>query len=104
MAHTTRASAQPLLSPISAAEAVFGERPKDVLFPLEVGACAMGWLESLFHAIEALNERNGGSIDIKRLAEVGAYVSEGFGAQLEGDHAQMLKNIEAAEAAEGGAA
>ena len=108
MAKTTCAPAQssttPTASPLAAAHAVFGERPKDVLFPIEVATCTLGWLESIFHAIETLNERNGGSIDIKRLAEVGAYVSEGFGAQLEGDHAQMLKNIEAAEAQEGGAA
>lgn len=94
----------PTLSPLKAAESVFGDSPKNVIFPMKVGADAMDWLEAIFRAIEALHDQGGGTVMIKRLASLGAYVASDMAESILGhEYETLLGRIEAAEAKEGGA-
>jgi hypothetical protein len=90
-------------SPFEACHAVFGERPRDVLFHIDTATDGLSWCEAIFLAIEVLHE-NGGEIYIRRLANVGYYIAESIGANVMGERDQMQTRIEAAEAQEGGAA
>jgi hypothetical protein len=100
-AHTL--SPAPTSTPIEAASAVFGERPKDVLFHIDIATDALSWCEAVFLAIKALHEQ-GDSVHIKHLANVGYYVAESIGANMEGSREKMMACISAAQAQEGGAA
>ena len=99
-AQSTRASAQSPVSPLAAAHAVFGERPRDVLFHIDAATDGLSWCEAVFLAIEALHEQGGGSAHIKHLASVGYYIAESIGANVMGVREEMQAHIEAAEAGE----
>ena len=99
-AQSTRASAQSPVSPLAAAHAVFGERPRDVLFHIDAATDGLSWCEAVFHAIEVLHEKGGGEIHIKRLASLGRYVSSDISNHIGAEHDKMAEAIEAAEAGE----
>lgn len=103
MTQSSRASAQSVtlpISPLAAAHAVFGERPRDVLFHIDAATDGLSWCEAVFLAIKALHEQGGGSIHIKHLASVGYYITESIGASVMGVREEMQTCIEAAEARE----
>lgn len=91
-------------SSIEAVRAVFGESPRNVLLPAKLGADTLDWVDAIFHAIEVLNEKGGGEMHIKRLSKLGRYVSNDIAEAVGCEYEEMLAKVEAAEAAEGGAA
>jgi len=62
-----------------------------------LGATAIDWLDAVLHAIEVLNERGGGSLRIKYLAEIGQYVTSDVGGLLESEREKLTANANAKE-------
>ncbi|MFZ3017128.1 MAG: hypothetical protein WA056_01575 [Gallionella sp.] len=68
--------AKPTRQPIEViTKEVLGEYPEDVLAYIQYGVEALGWMESLFHAIEELHGKEGSGHHIKNLAGLGKYVA-----------------------------
>jgi hypothetical protein len=88
-------------SPVEVCEAVFGENPWIVVSHVEAAAEALGSLETLFRAIQALCDSTKIASD---LAELGSYFAEDFRTAAENAHREMFEHITAANAREGGEA
>jgi len=90
------------ISPIEAAKAVLGRHPRDAILYAEIGSDTLDQLGALFHAIELLHEQGCSSVEIKRIASLGRYVTSDIGNLIGAERDKMAEAIEAAEAQEGG--
>lgn len=66
---------------------IFGtEHPMDVIYPIEVAASGLFWLESLF---EAIAHDPHATPQIKSLAEMGAYLAVDHANRADSQHEQL---------------
>jgi len=94
-ATTPRTSAQPI--PTTTAPSFEKRTLEDAAHFIGVGATGLDWLDSVLHAIEVLNERGGGSIHIKYLAELGQYITSDFGGSLDSEREKFIAAANAGE-------
>jgi len=92
---TSRTSAQP--TPTQTVPSADKRTLEDAAHFVSVGATGLDWLDSVLHAIEVLNERGGGSIHIKYLAELGQYVTSDVGSLLDSEREKFLAAAKAGE-------
>jgi len=85
------------ITPIETARTVLGQYPQEIIGTLNIGYTSLEWLDSVLHAIEVLNERGGGSIHIKYLAELGQYVTSDVGSLLDCEREKFLADAKAGE-------
>ena len=75
---------------------VFGDSPTDVINHIQYGAEALDWLESIFHAIEELHDKEGSSRHVKKLASLGKYVAYDMSNTLGCQYEEYSEKLEAA--------
>jgi len=95
MTATARAFAQSI--PTTTAPSAEKRTLEDAAHFIGVGQSSLNWLDSVLHAIEVLNERGGGSIHIKYLAELGQYITSDVGSLLDNERERFVAAAKAGE-------
>lgn len=90
----------PSLSPIEAATAVLGQKPREAILYVEIGSDTLDQLGALFLAIGLLHEKCNSSTEIKHLVSLGRYITSDIGNLIGAEYDKMVEAIEAAEAQE----
>jgi len=91
---------QSSLSPIEAATAVLGQKPREAILYVEIGSDTLDQLGALFLAIGLLHEKCNSSTEIKHLVSLGRYITSDIGNLIGAEYDKMVEAIEAAEAQE----
>ena len=82
---------------------LFGEHPEDVISPIDSAAEALSWLEEIFSVIKQQAESGQASLlQVKRLADAGAYIANNIGGYVEARYRDMSDRIEMATSTNGG--
>lgn len=74
---------------------MFGEMPEDVISPINSASDALFWLDAIFTAIKKEAEGGCNLIQIRLLAEAGAYLAMDYGNFAGCQHETMLRSLKA---------
>jgi len=85
---TSRTSAQPI--PTTTAPSADKRTLQDAAHFIGVAQTSLDWMDSVLHAIEVLNERGGGTIHIKYLADLRQYIISDVGSLLDSEREKFV--------------